>query len=98
MRIDKSLNSQVVWAAQALRSACRSPETATAVSNLERSGTGVFWTVMGSTQKTREGRGCFFWCLFLAWLPLQSLAMKKKKFVVLILGGEKPLKFFEKCW
>ena len=31
---------------------------------------------------------------FLAWLPLQSLAVKKKNFFVQILGGEKLL---EKC-
>ena len=33
----------------------------------------------------------------LAWLPLQSLAVKKKLFFVQILGGEKLLKFVEKC-
>ena len=32
----------------------------------------------------------------LAWPPLQSLAVKKKNFFVLILGGEKLLKFGEK--
>ena len=33
----------------------------------------------------------------LAWLPLQSLAVKKKQvFFVLILGGEKLLKLVEK--
>ena len=31
------------------------------------------------------------------WLPLQSLAVKKKLFFVQILGGEKLLKFVEKC-
>ena len=34
---------------------------------------------------------------FLAWPPLQSLAVKKKHFFVQILGGEKLLKFVEKC-
>ena len=34
----------------------------------------------------------------LAWPPLQSLAVKKKKlFLVQMLGGEKLLKFVEKC-
>ena len=33
---------------------------------------------------------------FLAWPPLQSLAVKKKTFFVQILGGEKLLKFGEK--
>ena len=33
----------------------------------------------------------------LVWLPLQSLAVKKKTFFVQILGGEKLLKLVEKC-
>ena len=33
----------------------------------------------------------------LAWLPLQSLAVKKELFFVQILGGRKLLKFVEKC-
>ena len=34
----------------------------------------------------------------LVWLPLQSLAVKKKNFFfVQILGGEQLLKFVEKC-
>ena len=33
---------------------------------------------------------------FLVWLPLQSLAVKKKLFIVQILGGEKLFKFGEK--
>ena len=33
----------------------------------------------------------------LAWLPLQSLAVKKNFFFVQILGGEKLFKFVEKC-
>ena len=34
---------------------------------------------------------------FLAWLPLQSLAVKKILFWVQILGSEKLLQFVEKC-
>ena len=34
---------------------------------------------------------------YLAWLPLQSLAVKKKNCFVQILGGEKLLKFVEEC-
>ena len=36
-------------------------------------------------------------CKRLAWPPLQSLAVKKKKKIVQILGGEKLLRFVEKC-
>ena len=35
--------------------------------------------------------------ILLAWLPLQSLAVKNNFFLVLILGGGKLLKLVEKC-
>ena len=60
------------------------------------------WSMDGSSQKfaemikVRSVIPARYSTVFLAWLPLQSLAGEKKLFFVQILGGEKLLKFVEK--
>ena len=64
---------------------------------------GEFWCINIGGFGREFPWGIFFGALshkmnkVLAWLPLQSLAVNKKLFFVQILGGEKLLKFVEKC-
>ena len=83
--------------AEQWRNACRSQ----ALSLIVHRVAAVNVCLLSARNKKRQSCGALSrWLWFhyhLAWLPLQSLAVKKRLFFVQILGSEKLLKFVEKC-